>query len=69
MSVMSLVWTLGANWPNQVFMVFIIPKFVADVQKKGEVDILEGVNDQGSNAATLHTSSGRINVECCSYDI
>ena len=52
-------------------MVFIIPKFVADVQKKGEVDIIEGVNDQGSNAATLHTSSGKINVEytCCSYDI
>jgi len=25
----------------------------------GEVDILEGVNDQGPNAATLHTLSGK----------
>ncbi|KAF5369067.1 hypothetical protein D9758_002924 [Tetrapyrgos nigripes] len=30
----------------------------ADWPNNGEVDILEGVNDQGSNTATLHTSSG-----------
>ncbi|KAG5635792.1 hypothetical protein DXG03_005240, partial [Asterophora parasitica] len=24
----------------------------------GEIDILEGVNDQGPNAATLHTNAG-----------
>ncbi|KAK7462817.1 hypothetical protein VKT23_007396 [Stygiomarasmius scandens] len=30
----------------------------ANWPNQGEVDILEGVNDQGSNAATLHTSSG-----------
>lgn len=26
---------------------------------QGEVDILEGVNDQGPNAATLHTGPGK----------
>lgn len=25
---------------------------------QGEIDIVEGVNDQGPNAATLHTSPG-----------
>lgn len=25
---------------------------------EGEIDIVEGVNDQGPNAATLHTGSG-----------
>lgn len=25
---------------------------------QGEVDILEGVNDQGPNAVTLHTTAG-----------
>ncbi|KAL0958590.1 hypothetical protein HGRIS_013931 [Hohenbuehelia grisea] len=27
-------------------------------RRKGEIDILEGVNDQGPNTATLHTSAG-----------
>ncbi|KAF7763643.1 CAZyme family GH16 [Agaricus bisporus var. burnettii] len=30
----------------------------ADWPNQGEVDILEGVNDQGTNQATLHTSAG-----------
>ena len=28
------------------------------MKRQGEVDILEGVNDQGPNRATLHTSPG-----------
>ncbi|KAG6849326.1 hypothetical protein H0H93_009418 [Arthromyces matolae] len=39
------IWTVGANWPNKVSM-------------QGEIDILEGVNDQGPNTATLHTNAG-----------
>lgn len=30
----------------------------SDWPASGEVDILEGVNDESPNAATLHTSSG-----------
>ncbi|RDB27908.1 putative glycosidase C21B10.07 [Hypsizygus marmoreus] len=30
----------------------------ADWPNKGEIDILEGVNDKGPNAATLHTNAG-----------
>ena len=28
------------------------------IKRQGEIDILEGVNDQGTNRATLHTSPG-----------
>ncbi|KAJ7275634.1 laminarinase [Mycena rebaudengoi] len=38
------LWTVGADWPNQAC--------------RGEIDILEGVNDVGPNQATLHTNAG-----------
>ena len=49
-------WMLGDDWPNQVR-----PRLsyrILSNHLKGEVDILEGVNDDGPNQSTLHTSAG-----------
>ena len=32
--------------------------FILLIKRQGEIDILEGVNDQGPNRASLHTSPG-----------
>jgi len=32
------------------------------IYAQGEIDILEGVNDQGPNQSTLHTNSGQSDV-------
>ena len=41
----------GISWPFVRCLTNTSPK-------KGEIDILEGVNDQGSNLVSLHTSPG-----------
>lgn len=52
------VWTVGADWPNQVISFLARSALYLIRRTQGEVDILEGVNDQGTNQATLHTSAG-----------
>jgi hypothetical protein len=53
------VWTVGADWPNQVHVAFnqkwVVPWIYRD---QGEIDILEGINNVGPNQVTLHTSAG-----------
>ncbi len=45
---------------GQLWCVFVSSKYrqLYPLSKKGEIDILEGVNNQAYNQATLHTSAG-----------
>ena len=55
------VWeTKELNWPQGVRLrtVTFIIILMLIYKQQGEIDILEGVNDQGPNTATLHTSPG-----------
>ena len=55
------VWTVGADWPNQVHTCCFQSKWVVleiYYRDQGEIDILEGINNVGPNQVTLHTSAG-----------
>ena len=59
------IWELGDNWPNGVSpselkLGILITVMVTSVRLQGEVDIVEGVNDQEPNASSLHTSPGNV---------
>lgn len=56
------LWENGANWPAGVPTTRLLwhrSAGLADARiSKGEIDIVEGVNDQGSDLVSLHSSPG-----------
>ena len=59
------VWEYGQDWPDQgqydsrlAFASSLTTGPWAYFFPTGEIDILEGVNDHGTDQATLHTTSG-----------
>ncbi|KAJ6534325.1 hypothetical protein B0H19DRAFT_1241464 [Mycena capillaripes] len=54
------VWETGGVWPAGVSILLPVATYLPllILYDQGETDILEGVNDQGSDQSTLHTSPG-----------
>ena len=59
------IWELGYTWPDgvgpsepNIGMLTVV--MLTRVCLQGEVDIVEGVNDEAPNASSLHTGPGNV---------
>jgi len=59
------IWELGYTWPDGVGpsepkLGMLTVVMLTRVRLQGEVDIVEGVNDEAPNASSLHTGPGNV---------